>query len=649
MGDLIGDAGGTAATLVPPDEITRLRAAGGDRYDVVRAFATACRLNTLGMIHLAGSGHIGSSFSSLDVVAWLHLDHLGDDDVYFSSKGHDVPGLYSVLLGLGRLDWALATRLRRLGGLPGHPDVATPGIPFNTGSLGMGISKAKGLIRADRLHGRRRRVVVMTGDGELQEGQIWESLATAARDAMDELTVVVDHNRLQSDLPVAQVSDLGDLEAKFTAFGWDVSRIDGHDLDQIAAAFTAPAHGPRAIVAETLKGAGVGQIEHTSRPPDERFYPFHSGALPDEVYQQARQELLDRLTTQFDALGLGTVNTEMVARDAGIGAPALEAPDADAAGPQALLAAYGRALVAAGREHANVVVLDADLMVDLALVGFRDTYPDRFVECGIAEQDMVSQAGGLAAGGALPVVNSFGTFLSGRPREQILNNASEHRTIVYMGALAGLVPAGPGHSHQAMQDVASFGSIPGMSVIAPSTERQVADAVALATSGTLGATYLRLCSFPVPVPYPDVALPPRGEGLVRLTGDGPVTVVGYGPTLLTEAFHAIAADDTLRGRVTLVELPWLTDLDDDWLQRTLAHAHDLVVLDDHHVAGGLGERLGGRLAARGMRARCHILGIEGFPECGTPDEVLRAHGLDRTSLRDRLLAMSADRILGARA
>jgi transketolase len=256
MGDLVGTAGGAAATFVPPSEVARLRASSGDPLEIVGAFAAATRLNALGMIHLAGSGHIGSSFSSLDVVSYLLLEHLEGDDVYFSSKGHDVPGYYAAMLGLGRLDWSLVSRLRRLGGLPGHPDISVPGIAFNTGSLGMGIAKAKGLIRADRLAGRDRQVVVMTGDGELQEGQIWESLATAARDGMRELTVIVDHNRLQSDMAVARVSDLGDIEAKFAAFGWAASRCDGHDLAQLREALVAPADGPRVIVAETVKGRG---------------------------------------------------------------------------------------------------------------------------------------------------------------------------------------------------------------------------------------------------------------------------------------------------------------------------------------------------------------------------------------------------------
>jgi transketolase len=201
--------------FVPKSEFERLDTLDLEPSARTALFATLCRINVLYMIARAGSGHIGSSFSSLDIVSWLYLNVLGRTDgrdLYFSSKGHDVPGLYAVLLATGAVPFDRIHTLRRLGGLPGHPDVATPGIVTNTGPLGMGISKAKGMILASRLKQERTRVFVLTGDGELQEGQLWESLATAVHRQMGELTVLVDHNKVQSDTHVSSVSDLGDLE-----------------------------------------------------------------------------------------------------------------------------------------------------------------------------------------------------------------------------------------------------------------------------------------------------------------------------------------------------------------------------------------------------------------------------------------------------
>src|SRR6266536_1576570 len=200
---LAGDGGLSYASL---DAIDALRGATADPIERAALLADVCRLNTLYMIMQAGSGHIGSSFSSTDLITWLWTEELvtpnsgaSGADTYFSSKGHDAPALYSLLIALGKLDFDLLHRLRRLGGLPGHPDIqTTPFIATNTGSLGMGISKAYGMARARRFTGRGGRIVLMTGDGELQEGQIWESLQPAANEKLAAIVAIVDHNKLQS-------------------------------------------------------------------------------------------------------------------------------------------------------------------------------------------------------------------------------------------------------------------------------------------------------------------------------------------------------------------------------------------------------------------------------------------------------------------
>src|SRR5713226_425505 len=254
-------AGDGRLSYVPPASIAAVRGATQDPIARAELLADVCRLNTLYMIMQAGSGHIGSSFSSIDLITWLWTEELADvnsgaadADTYFSSKGHDAPALYSLLIALEKIEFDLLHRLRRLGGLPGHPDVETPFIATNTGSLGMGISKAYGMARAQRLTGGTGRIVVMTGDGELQEGQIWESLQPVANEHLAEIIVVVDHNKLQSDSAVSAVSDLGAIDDKFRAFGWEVARVDGHDLravKDIFARFDLIADRPKVVIADT--------------------------------------------------------------------------------------------------------------------------------------------------------------------------------------------------------------------------------------------------------------------------------------------------------------------------------------------------------------------------------------------------------------
>src|SRR5687767_4684383 len=474
MGDLQTDQGEALELhYVPVAEFERLLAADAAPVARARAFAALARINTLYMIAGAWSGHIGTSFSSLEIMSWLFLNELRDldrgpaaCDLFLSSKGHDAPALYSVLLALGLLPADKLHQLRRLHGLPGHPHVETPYIQANTGSLGMGISKAKGMALANRLTGAPRRIFVLTGDGELQEGQLWESLASAANRGLGEIVVVVDHNKIQSDTWVSRVSDLGDVEAKFRAFGWHVSRCDGHDvaaIERVLRSLDAVKDQPKVIVADTVKGRGVDFMEGPALKEGE-LYGYHSGAPSEANYLAGLEQLSTQAAAAYGVLGLGAVPTETTVRN-----PRREPRQTDN-----LVGAYERALVAEGQRRPDLVALDADLIKDCGLISFSRAFPDRFFECGIAEQDMVSMAGGMARRGALPVVHSFACFLAARPNEQIYNQCSEHSKVVYVGSLAGLLPGGPGHSHQSVRDISALAAVPHLLMAEPTLEAEVA-------------------------------------------------------------------------------------------------------------------------------------------------------------------------------
>jgi transketolase len=606
---------------VAPAELGRIRAVN-DPIARAAAFADACRINALSSIMEAGSGHIGTSFSVMDLLAWLHLSVLEGDDVAFSSKGHDAPAVYAVLAGTGKLDFDLLHRLRRIDGLPGHPDIhAVPAVHTNTGSLGMGVSKAKGFARAARLAGRRKRVFVVTGDGELQEGQFWESLGQAANEGFGEITVLVDHNKIQSDTWVDQVSDLGELAAKVAAFGWEAGRCDGNDVGAIAAALgglleRAPDR-PKLLIADTVKGSGVRRFEpHDLERSGAALYAYHSGAPNADDYDAAIAELHERLQERLgDTVAL-----------AGSQTPRRPAP----AAPQKLVAAYGEALAEAGAREPRLVVLDADLYLDCGLVDFRTRFPDRFVECGIAEQDMVSQAGALALGGALPAAHSFACFLTPRANEQVFNNASEGTKVLYAGFLAGIVPGGPGHSHQSVRDIALMGSVPGIACLEPATADEAGRCVEWAVHEADGPVYLRFVSVPWELGFDPPAAAPlvRGRGTVVREGSR-AAVVCTGPVLVSQAW---AAAERL-GDVAMIALPWLRDVDGAWLEAATGGA-PLLVLDNHVARGGQGDAV---RAALGRPVAVHA--VDGIPACGTNDEVLRYHGLDADGIVARLEAL----------
>lgn len=617
---------------VPLSELQRIQHIDTSAEVIAELFSTCCRLNTLSMIMEAGSGHIGSSFSSLDVVSWLYLNELGEDDIYFSSKGHDAPGLYSVLIALGVIDFAKIHTLRKLGGLPGHPDVSIAGLPTNTGSLGMGISKAKGIVRAKRLGGKSGRVYVMTGDGELQEGQFWESLAGAVNEGLSEITVIVDHNKLQSDMWVSQTSDLGDLVAKFSAFGWHVQRIDGHDFRAIEDSLKHARNEtdrPSIIIADTIKGGGVSFMEHSVDRKSQELYQYHSGAPTKSEYDAAFRELHDQIVQITNQAGVRSIETF----DKGLPERVLLEK------PQKLVNAYAEALVEQGRKNDKIIAFDADLKLDCGLIPFEKEFPQRFVECGIAEQDMVSQAGGMALQGYLPIVHSFACFLTTRANEQIYNNATEKTKIIYCGSLAGLLPAAPGHSHQSVRDIDILSAVPGLDLIQPSCEQEVRMMVDYCFNTSLCSSYLRLTSIPYDIPFrlPDNYTIKKGQGCLLKNGKD-VLLIAYGPVMLSNAYRAAELLEKEDGvKVSVLNFPWLNTVDTVWFESLLSKYNVVVTIDDHYVKGGQGEMLCSVLARLKNKLRIRSLGVEEIPHCGLNDEVLLSHSLDMVSVRDKVL------------
>jgi transketolase len=589
------------------------------------AFASICRINVLYMVKRAGSGHLGTSFSCQDVVSWIYLNELrGPDDVFFSSKGHDVPAFYAALTGLGRLGFESIHALRRLGGLPGHPEVEiSTELEANTGSLGMGISKAKGMLLAKRMQGKSARVFVLTGDGELDEGQIWESLPSAVNRRMGELTVIVDHNKIQSDTWLKKVNDLGNLEEKFRSYGWEVARCDGHDtaaLSEIFARFAAKADTPKVLIADTVKGKGVSFMEAFG--PHDKYYGFHSGAPTDEQYERGLEELALSAKRLFHAAGLGDLAFEAHRHSV---APSSPQPR------HKLVEAYGREIVKQAEHNPKIVVLDADLVKDCGLPEFAERFPDRLVECGIAEQDMVSQAGGLALKGMLPVAHSFSCFLSARPNEQIYTNASERSKVVYVATLAGLLPATPGHSHQSVRDISSLAAVPRLVLLAPATEPETAAAVDWALNTSNESTYLRLSSIPCVLPFEVDPRPKLAVGRGSVLRDGSDAVIfAYGPVMTSQAWLASEQLQSQGIGLKVVNLPWLNRVDAAWLVDTIGRARFMFTVDDHYVRGGQGDMLLAALGEfgwpRGLAAK--RLGLADLPACGQNDEILRHHGLD---------------------
>lgn len=654
-----------AITIIPVEEFQRVRDAKADKYKKLAVLADMNRANTLAAVKRAGSGHLGSSFSAMEIVTWLYHEEMNvlevgfdspERDIYFSSKGHDVPGLYATMYSLGALPEEKLLKLRRFGGLDGHPDINIPGIEANSGSLGMGISKGRGMAWAKKHSKNGGRVFVLTGDGEWGEGQNFEALQSTAQQKVDNLTVIMDHNKVQSDMLVSEILDLGDLDAKLRSFGWHVVRIDGHDFHQIEIAIAeakAVRDKPQFIIADTIKGRGISFMEHPFALKEGKgLYPWHSGAPDDEAYKKGYTELIERINRNLSDFGLAPLTLKETTPEAKRPPASKLAGEPLSQAAQERLSAkvtdenvsrvYGEALVEVAAQRKDLVVLDADLAFDCKVRDFENAYPERFIETGIAEQDMVSMAGGLARQGYLPVVNSFASFLASRANEQIYNNASEHTKIIYALHYAGLIPAGPGKSHQSLRDISLFAALPNCTILQPCNADETRMVVDYSVNEAEENCALRIIIGPSPrkIQLPDDYRLTYGKG-VALTDGNDALMFAYGPVMLHEA---LLARELLAERgvgLKVVNMPWLNRIDTQWLLETIQPYELVFVLEDHHPAGGLGDHMLAILAEHRSnplaKRRLVKFAVEGWPACGTPAEALQFHRLDGASLAERIL------------
>lgn len=266
------------------------------------AIANDLREDIIRMVSKAGSGHPGSSLSCIDILTALYFGGVmsydaqrpdwPERDYFILSKGHAAPALYAILARAGFFPAEELDSLRKLGSrLQGHPDsLLVPGVEVGTGSLGQGMSVACGIACGLRIDDSLRTVFSVIGDGEAQEGQIWEAATFAAHEKLDNLVVILDANGLQIDGPTAEVCQVGDVGDKFAAFGWDVCRIDGHDFDALVSTLkrlqAARDGKPHLLVAKTVKGKGVSFMENA--------VGWHGKAPNAEQTEQALAELQER-------------------------------------------------------------------------------------------------------------------------------------------------------------------------------------------------------------------------------------------------------------------------------------------------------------------------------------------------------------------
>ena len=580
----------------------------------------ALRLNTLSMIKAAGSGHIGSSFSAIDLMLACRT-FLSDNpqNVFFSSKGHDAPGLYAVMNAHGEIPDSFLLKLRRMEGLPGHPEVGSFGIPTSTGSLGMGISKGKGFWYSRK--NLNSTVTVLLGDGELQEGQIWESLPGASRDNMQGLIAIVDGNKIQSDTWVDKTLPLGDLRKRVEGSGWLYFECDGHDYSSIKETLAhakTESQRPVFIYAHTKKGSGVSFMERFDS--NGKFYKFHSGSPSDQDYMSAVNELVKKLGFSHELNW-----SQSIAFINGID---VESDDlTPKTRNQSLIQIWAGILEELFESDKSLIALDADLSYDTGTYKVADKFSAQYIQCGIAEQDMVSMAGTLALSGKIPFVHSFASFLTTRAAEQIFNNLSENSKVIYCGFLAGVLPSAPGHSHQAVSDFGIVSSFPNIEIFEPACETEMSLMKSLVYESDK-SIYLRVGSVDLPEKV-DPKMVQLGRITQRKFGEK-YAIITSGPSMAKIALEVANAGSENEIAVFTYPTPKRHfNLED---MKLISNFEKVLVIENHLPSPGIFSQLLEHFQSSDAKVKLIRSGISELPRNGQTQEVLEHHGMDVDSL-----------------
>lgn len=591
--------------------------------------ARLIRFHILTMTSAAGSGHVTSSLSGVELATALFFTYFrfafddphsaGNDRLIFS-KGHASPLYYALYAAAGQLTEKEIQDYRSFKSpLEGHP---TPRFPFTeaaTGSLGQGLSVGAGEALAMRRQKTGSRVWVILGDGELAEGAVWEAAAFAGFHKLNNLIAVVDVNRLGQSQATMYEHETPVYERRFAAFGWSTIVLDGHNFSQIDAVYQkALDHqdGPVAIIAKTIKGKGVSFLEDKNG--------WHGKALSSEELARALKEL-------------GPVDTTFVGKVTKPEEAAYVAPEPSKDPlpqifvynkPTATRVALGNALVRLGANHPMMMVLDGDVQNSTYTEVFANAYKDRFLECYIAEQNMVGVALGLAKRGFVPWAVTFSAFFT-RAHDQLRMAALSEADIKCVGSHAGVAIGADGPSQMGLEDIALFRGLQGSTVLSASDPYQT-ERLAEGMVGAKGISYLRIMREATPVIYTAQDEFPIGGAKVFEGKKPMVTVVGTGVTV----HEALKAQKALAGEgvgIRVIDCYSIKPIDAGTLKKAARETKAILVVEDHHPEGGLGEAVASALADEPTARMIH-LAVAKTPRSATPEELLAYEGIDASAI-----------------
>ena len=603
----------------------------------LRELGQQFRVDSIRCAAAAKSGHPTSGMSAADLMAVLVANHLRYDfdqpklatnDRLVFSKGHASTLLYAIFRAAGAITEEELLQYRSFGSmLEGHPTPLIPWVDVATGSLGQGLPYGVGMALAGKYLDRLPyRVWVLSGDSETAEGSVWEAFEHAAHYELDNLTAIIDVNRLGQRGPTMVGWDLDVYRERAEAFGWETIEIDGHDVEEIDRAYTkiASTSGkPTVVIARTVKGKGVKAVEDQ--------LGWHGKALDD--VDAAIEELGGERNIHVD------VAKPDAAEPHRFPTGKLELPRYDVGDEVATRKAYGEALAALGSARGDVVALDGEVNNSTFAEFFAKEHPERYFEMYIAEQQMLAASVGLQVRGWNAFASTFAAFFS-RAYDFIRMAAISRANLRLAGSHSGVSIGEDGPSQMALEDIAALRAVHSSTVLHPCDANQTAKLVA-AMADTDGIVFLRTLRPNTPVVYDaDEEFAIGGSRVLRSSDDDDVTLVGAGITV-HEALKAADAleEDGINARV--IDLYSIKPIDAEALHAAAEATGRIVTVEDHFAEGGLGEAVLAALAESEERPRVVTLAVREMPRSGKPAELLNAYGIDADHI-----AAAARRLVG---
>lgn len=611
------------------------------KRDFLEHIAYNMRRSILLETSTAGSGHPTSALSAADLVAALFFHAMQfdpknpdnpDNDRFILSKGHASPVLYAVYKELGVLSEHDILTYRKFDSvLEGHPTPRFRWAEAATGSLGQGLSIGLGMALAAHMDQRTYTTYVLMGDSEIAEGSVWEAAEIAAFYELDTVVGIVDCNRLGQSTETIEGYHLEHYARKFEAFGWHAIIIHGHDMGAIMHALDEAAgikKKPTVILAKTIKGYGVHEAENKEG--------FHGKAFD----KRELPELLDQLAHHFEEASHYTLNyawkpsipkaIQVIKQPHDCSSVNMPNPDYKRGDIVMTRKAFGQALAVLGNACSDIVSLDAEVKNSTYADIFEAAHADRFIQCFIAEQNMVGMAVGMQKRGKIPYCSTFGAFFT-RAFDQIRMASVGRSPLKLVGSHAGVSIGEDGPSQMALEDIAMMRVIHESCVLYPSDGVSAWKLVARMVDYKDGIAYLRTTRMGMPVIYDQTEeFPIGGCKVLAHSGKDRVCVIGAGITLheALKAYHELKQEGIL---IAVIDLYSIKPMDSKTvIEVAQTSENKIITVEDHYNEGGMGQAITAALCNTNINI--YRLAVQRMPRSGTPEELLSYEGIDAQAI-----------------